>query len=469
MRRSAAPVPASLADVKPTSYWLDSPLRPEPLAALVGATTADLAVVGGGYTGLWTALLAKEADPSLDVLLLEGREVGWAASGRNGGFVSASLTHGYANGAERFPAEMPRLLALGEENLDAIEATVARYGIACDFRRTGELAVATQPWQVERLQEAAAEQQAAGLKVEFLGRDEVQAEVASPTYLGGLHEAGSCAIVDPARLAWGLKQACLSIGVRFAEGTPVTGLTGESGVMRLTTPCGSVRAAQVALGTNAFPSLVRRARPYVVPVYDYALMTEPLSAAQRAAIGWRREQGIGDSSNLFHYYRLTEDGRILWGGYDAIYHYGSRIAAELDQRPETFAALATHFFATFPQLEGLRFTHAWGGVIDTCSRFSAFWGRAYGGRVAYVAGYTGLGVAATRFGAEVMLDLLSGRPTERTALTMVRTKPMPFPPEPVRWAAIEATRRSVARADAQSGRRNLWLRTLDHLGLGFDS
>jgi glycine/D-amino acid oxidase-like deaminating enzyme len=230
-----------------------------------------------------------------------------------------------------------------------------------------------------------------------------------------------------------------------------------------------VRARHALLATSAFPPLVRAIRRYVVAVYDYVLVTEPLSPAQRDAIGWRARQGISDMGNLFHYYRQTHDDRILWGGYDAIYDFGGRVTPERDQRPATFALLAEHFFATFPQLEGLRFTHRWGGAIDTCSRFSALWGRALGGRAAYVVGFTGLGVGASRFAARVGLELLDGLDTERTGLEMVRRRPLPFPPEPARWAAIELTRRALARSDANAGRRGPWLRVLDRLGLGFDS
>jgi glycine/D-amino acid oxidase-like deaminating enzyme len=277
-------------------------------------------------------------------------------------------------------------------------------------------------------------------------------------------------MVDPARLAWGLRRACLQTGVRIYEHTPVRSITaaGRTGLV-LATPYGSVRARQVALGTGAYRPLLRRLRNYLIPVYDYVLMTEPLSAAQLASIGWQHRQGVGDSGNQFHYYRLTRDNRILWGGYDAVYYNGGRISHEQDQRPETFAKLATHFFQTFPQLEGLSFTHTWGGVIDTCSRFCAFFGTAHGGRLAYAAGYTGLGVGATRFGANVILDLLSGEETERTRLSMVRSKPVPFPPEPARSAVIQLTRASLARADRNEGRRDPWLRLLDRLGLGYDS
>ena len=173
--------------------------------------------------------------------------------------------------------------------------------------------------------------------------------------------------------------------------------------------------------------------------------------------------------NQFHYYRLTQDNRILWGGYDAIYHFGHHVRMAYDQRPATFVKLAEHFFTTFPQLEGIGFSHRWGGAIDTCSRFCAFFGTAHHGRVAYALGYTGLGVGASRFGARVMLDLLTGERTELTELELVRSKPIPFPPEPFAYLGVQATRWSLAQADRQSGRRNLWLRALDAAGLGYDS
>ncbi|MCI4064384.1 FAD-binding oxidoreductase [Micromonospora sp. R77] len=465
----------ALADAAPVPYWLDRPERPDPLPPLTGAADADLLVIGGGYAGLWTALLAKEADPGRDVLLVEAGTCGWAASGRNGGFCAASLTHGLANGVDRFPGEIAELERLGRENLDGIAATIAEHGIDCDFERTGELAVAVEPYQLAGLAEDTELARRYGHDVRLLDRDEVRAEVASPTYLGGMWDADRVAMLDPAKLAWGLRRACLESGVRIHEHTRVTGLRRDGAALRVTTAGGAdavpggVRARQVALATNAFPPLLRRLRAWLVPVYDYALMTEPLTPAQRDAIGWRNRQGLADTGNQFHYYRITGDGRILFGGYDAVYHYGNRTAPELEQRPATFTALAAHFFTTFPQLDGLRFSHRWGGVIDTCTRFCPFFGTAYDGRLAYTAGFTGLGVGATRFGARVMLDLLGGEQTPLTRLDLVRSKPLPFPPEPFRATGINLTRWSLARADAHEGRRNLWLRTLDRLGLGFDS
>lgn len=462
----------ALAGASPVPFWLDQPSAPEAVPPLAGRARTELAVVGGGFTGLWTALLAKERDPGRRVVLLEGRRVAWAATGRNGGFCAASLTHGLANGLERFPGELPVLHRLGLENLGQIEAAVGRYGIDCDFTRSGELAVATSRWQLDGLREAWHMAREAGVDGDsvLLDADQVRALVASPTYAGGLWDRAGCAIVDPARLAWGLRRACLEAGVEIFEHSPVTSLGGErGGPVELVTPGGRVVADHVALAAGAFAPLLRRLRHYLVPVYDYVLVTEPLTGAQLASVGWADRQGIGDSGNQFHYYRLTADNRILWGGYDAVYYYGGRVAAALDQRPATFSVLAEHFFETFPQLEGMRFSHKWGGVIDTCTRFCAFFGTARRGRLAYAAGYTGLGVGASRFGANVVLDLLGGRPTELTDLEMVRSRPLPFPPEPARSAGIQLTRWSIARADANNGHRNLWLRALDRAGLGFDS
>jgi glycine/D-amino acid oxidase-like deaminating enzyme len=456
-----------LRDAAPRAFWLDHPDAPPTRPPLDGSAEADLVVVGGGLTGLWTALQAAEEGKR--VVLLEGERIAFGASGRNGGFCAASLTHGIANGLARWPGEMETLERLARENLDGIRATVTRNAIECGWQDRGVIDVATEPHQLEWLAQQAAQLRRFGWDAELLDAAALRAQVDSPTYLGGVWSRDSAALVDPARLCWGLARAAEEAGAVVHESSPVIALRPEGAGVRADTAGGSVRSRHALLATSAFPPLVRAIRRYVVPVYDYVLVTEPLSEAQHHAIGWRGRQGISDMANRFHYYRQTDDGRIVWGGYDAIYDFGGRVAPERDQRPETFELLAEHFFATFPQLEGLRFTHRWGGAIDTCSRFSALWGRALGGRAAYVVGFTGLGVGASRFGARVALDLLDGRDTERTRLEMVRRRPLPFPPEPARWAGIQLTQRALARADERAGRRGPWLRTLDRLGLGFDS
>lgn len=459
---------AALRSADPAVLWLDSVLRPEPTPAALSAR-ADLVVVGGGFTGLWAAVQAKEDDPSRSVVLIESGRIADQATGRNGGFCSSSLTHGIENGVARFPKEMERIERIAADNFAGIESAIERYGIDCDWRLAGGLSVATAPWLVDSLAEAAELAERYGHEVEVLDREATRARIASPTYEGGLLQRTGEALVDPARLAWGLADAARALGVEIHENTPMTGLDRAGAGVDVRTERGAIRAGAVVLGTNAFRSPVRAINRRVAAVYDYVLATEPLSSSQLASIGWSGREGVSDVTNQFHYYRMTADDRIVWGGYDAVYHYGSRIDPSLDQREATHTLLAQHFFETFPQLDGLSFTHRWGGVIDTCTRFSATFGTSFDGRVAYAVGYTGLGVGATRFGARVCLDLLFDPGSELLSLDMIRKKAIPFPPEPVRWAGIELTRRAIARADANQGRRGPWLRLLDRLGLGFDS
>ncbi len=294
-------------------------------------------------------------------------------------------------------------------------------------------------------------------------------EIASPTYLAGRWDRRSTAMVHPAKLAAELARVITGLGVVVHERTAVRRIDDAEVGVEVVTDRGTVRAPRVALATNAFPSLLKRNRLMTVPVYDYVLMSEPLSAAQLSEIGWQHRQGVSDLANQFHYYRLSADNRILFGGYDAIYHAGRKVRPEYEDRRSSFEKLASHFATTFPQLEGVGFTHRWSGPIDASTRFCAFYGLARRGRVAYAAGFTGLGVGAARFAADVMLDRLGGHETERTSLAMVDDRPWPFPPEPLASIGIQVTRWSLDRADHREGRRNLLLKGLDALGLGFDS
>ncbi len=456
--------------MQPQLYWLDSdPLEPDTHPTLIGEVTADLCIVGAGYTGLWTALLAKEKNPERNVIIIEQLETGSGASGRNGGFCSYSLTHGFMNGYLRFKDEMAVIERLGRENLVGIEETIKKYGIDCQFELTGEIRVANEEWQMEDIIEEANLRNSFGDNVEILTQEEIQSRVNSPLSVGGLWDPDGTALVDPARLVWGLEQACITNGVKIYENTSAQWLERTSKGIIVHTPYGTVHAQKVALATNVFKSLVKRANKYVVPVYDFQLVTEPLTPAQMKSIGWKDREGLSEAGNQFHYYRLTKDNEILWGGYDAIYNFRGKVRHEYESSAETYAHLAQAFLETFPQLKGIKFTHGWGGAIDTCSRFSQFWGKAYRGRVAYVMGFTGLGVGASRFGAQVMLDLLDGEENERTQLRMVRKKPLPFPPEPFKFIFIRLTQWSINKSDENQGKRNIWLKLLDRLGLGFDS
>lgn len=459
---------AAFADAEARPYWPETLAGREPHLPLEQVIQCDLCIVGGGYTGLWAALHAKQQAPGREVVLLEGIRCGAGASSRNGGFMQYSLTHGVDNGLVRFPHEIETIERLGTENFDALHADLERYGIDAEYELTGEIDVAVSEGDVGYMNELAELLRHHGQQAEVLDREQIQAEIHSPLYLGAVWQRSGAALVNPAKLADGLRLAALKAGVKIFEHSRVRKLEPTRYGMTAITDAGLVHAAKVLLGTSAYDPLVRSARRYIAPVYDYAMVTEPLSAQQLDSIGWKRRQGLGDTEGRFHYYRLTADNRILWGGYDAVYRYGGPVGPQLDDDVNTFARLSRNFFTTFPQLEGLRFTHRWGGAIDTCSRFSVFFGRAYSGRVAYALGYTGLGVGATRFGGRTALDLLDRRQTEATALEMVRRRPVPFPPEPLRSAVIQITRNRIAAAD-RNGRRGLWLRTLDRLGLGFDS
>ncbi len=468
-----ASVPTS-NDPAPISYWLRDPApadTADPPLAPGEHRAVDVAIVGGGFTGLWTAIALTDTDPILRVAVLEAETVAYGASGRNGGFCEASLTHGLANGIKHFPDELERLEAEGVDNLAGLIAFTREHGIDCDLEETGTLALADQPYQAEEFLAWVDEAAEYGEQLEFLDRDAARAEVHSPLWHAGLYRPpGRDILVDPAKLCRGMARVARERGVAVHEHTRVTSLERRAGGVRLTTSGGAtVLARQVVVATSAYSAWLRRLGSLFVPVYDYAIVSEPLSPTQRNAIGWARRQGLSDANNQFHYFRLTSDDRILWGGYDAIHHFGSRVAPELDRRPQTFAKLAAQFFRAFPQLDGLDFPYRWGGAIDTTSRFTVTFGQTMGGRVTYALGYTGLGVGASRWAGGVVRDFLLRPNEDRLRLRIVHSPPVPFPPEPLRSVAVDTVRHELDRADRNEGRRGVILQTLDALGIGFDS
>lgn len=460
LRHDRALLERSLRDASPTPFWLDHPDRPAPRPALQGDNTADLLVVGGGFCGLWTALIAKQRHPERRVILLEQQRIGWAASGRNGGFCESSLTHGEENGRLHFPDELDTIHRLADQNFSELQRTIEEFNIDAEWHNSGIMVVATEPHQVAGL--------LAEPDAEVLDMSTPHGHGASPVYRAGVFKHKGYSYVHPAKLTWGLARAAEELGVEIFENTEVTELVDAADGVTAHTAEGRVHAKQAALATNVFPSLLRRLRLFTVPIYDYALVTEPLSDEQLAAIGWTHHNGITDSGREFHYYRKTSDNRILFGGFDAVYHRGRKVTASQDQRPETFLLLADHFYTTFPHLRDVKFTHAWGGAIDMSTQLTAFHGVTRNGNIAYSAGYTGLGVGATRFGAQVMLDLLEGRDTERTRLKMARRLPIPIPPEPLAFPLIRIVRKAVERSD-RTGKDGLLLKLMSVFKVGFDS
>ena len=460
----------ALKNAKKAVFWTDRPEAPEPNPPLTGEITADLVIVGGGFSGLWAALQAAEETPGRKIVIIEAKNVGFGASTRNGGFCESSLTHGLINGLTHWHDEIETINRLAVENIKGIVDTAKRYQIDADFEFNGVLNMATAEWQLEELKDNEILYKEYGEEVTFLDQEAARKELNSPTYLGGLWIHDDTIMIDPAKLTWGLKRACEKLGVTIYENSRVDDVEEHGESLHLITEKGKAIAPKVLLATNAWAAPIKDIKKYIIPVYDHVLMTRPLTDEELKSIGWEHRQGASDSSNQFHYYRLTKDNRILWGGWDANYYKGSGIGPEYEERQESFELLSNHFFESFPQLEGqVTFTHRWAGPIGTTSQFSATFGKKFNGKLVWVGGHTGLGVGASRFGARAALDLLDNKDNEITRLKMVQKKPVPFPPEPLRNMLIQYTKRRIAHSDANDGRRGLWLKTLDSLGLGFDS
>jgi glycine/D-amino acid oxidase-like deaminating enzyme len=430
-------------------YWLERgsrSLRP----TLVGHHEADVAVIGGGFTGLWTAYHLLESDPSMRVAVLEREDIGFGASGRNGGFAMTLLDMSLAHLRRNQGDDAARAAhAAVAASVDEIAAFTEQHGIDCELVRGGLLVVATNRGQLERVEADAAAADALGLTdVRILSRAEVRAEVDSPAYLGGLTEE-HCAVLDPARLTWGLADVVEGMGATVAEVTDVTGIHEFGDRVRVETSGGQVVADQVVLATNAWARETPWFRRKVVPLFTYIVLTEPISDEQWASVGWARRQGIEDKRNYVHYYRRTADGRILWGGSDGVVHAGGRIQPSYDRNPRVLRRLQQTFRRTFPQLADVRFTHHWGGPVGITPDFLPLFGTLLGGRLHYGLGYNGHGVAPSHTGGKILRDKVLGRTTDHTALCFVDHREAAFPPEPLRWISAELTRQTLLRQDRQ--------------------
>ncbi|HSS45313.1 MAG TPA: FAD-binding oxidoreductase, partial [Thermoanaerobaculia bacterium] len=332
-----------------------------------------------------------------------------------------------------------------------------------------QLTMALTPGQAEGL--AAAVEFARKLGVtdwRFLSAEEARAEIHSPLYLGALL-APAGGTIHPLKLLDGLRREALRLGVRIFERTRVLGFDFRRGEVVVRAEAGNVAARKVVLATNAYTHyLLPRLSARFLPLYDYVLVSEPLTAAQRESIGWEKRRGVTDARTFFNYYRLTSDGRILWGTSEAVYFSGNRVDQACDHSPAHYEALRESFLRHFPQLSGLQFPYAWGGPICSTTRLTPFFGRAARGRLFYGLGYTGHGLGSTRLAGKILAHLVLDRGSPLLRLAMVQRKPFPYPPEPLRTLAVAAVTRALRRVDA-GGRPSLLLRTLEALGIGFSS
>lgn len=427
------------------SYWLGAtPYEESP--PLEGDRSVDVAVVGGGFTGLATAHFLKELEPSLDVAVLESEVVGFGASGRNGGFSMTlfGLTLGVTARmfGKRRAAAAHRYM---EEAVETLERMVGELGIDSDYERPGFLRVATSPAYVKRIQEEIELAHELGLEgIEWIDADAVRAEVDSHTYLGAWSEP-RCGLINPAKQARGLKAAVERQGVTVFERTPVERIDRARDGFTLHSGRNRVRAGRVVLATNAYSHLVPRLRRRQVPAFTHIVLTEPLSDEQLAEIGWRNRQGIETARNMVHYYRLTADNRLLMGGRDVSLTYGTDM--ERDHHPPTFAGLEDDVRTTFPQLRDVRFTHRWGGPVSIPVQMVPALGRLGDPRMVYSLGCMGHGVSLTHLNGRTLAELLLERETERTDTWFVDRRVIPWPPEPLRFAASFAVRGGLRLQD----------------------
>ncbi len=458
--------PKSQSSLRFVNFWKENYGPTNQIPRLTSSITCDLLIIGGGYFGLWSAIIAKTKAPELKVVLCEAGVIGDGASGKNGGFLQYSLTHGIEQGVDRFSDELSELETLGRQNFSEIATFIREHNLKVDFEETGAIDIAKR--NDPNLANRASTLRANGIDAEYLSADQVQDHIKITGYCDGILMPNFSALVDPFKLTQELKLIALNLGVAIFESTPVLEIKDENVTLSVTTPNGKITSKRAIVATNVNTELIPSLKRYIAPVYDYALMTEPLSNDQFAATNWSGREGLSDIANQFHYFRLTREDRILWGGFDAIYHFKNSMSRDFEVRNETFDRLTQNFTKAFPCLEDVRFTHGWGGAIDTCTRFAPFFGKSHGDKVSYASGFTGLGVAATRFCAKVAFAMHYEQDWQVLESRYVNEKPLPMPPEPLRYLAIEKTKRSLAKED-ETGRADLWLRTTRRMKFGFAS
>ena len=455
--------------IEETCFWLARLPRRQP-RTLDASVDTDVAVVGGGLTGLWTALFLKELEPARDVTVVEQGIVACGASGRNAGMLAETIDHTHGLAIRHFGREeAARLAVLGEQNVRELTAFLRDHEIRCDWEPTGRLMVALTEAHLEEARRTLEDARSLGVETHrLLGREELQAQVRSPLYLGGLEVRGG-GILDPARFTDGLRAAAERLGVRVLERTRVEAVEPDGAGVRLRVGDRRVRARRAVLATSAYThQLLPGTRHRFVPLYDYILVSEPLTPAQWEEIGWRGRQGITDGRTFFNYYRPTPDGRVLWGTSEAAYHRGNLVDPSCDHSPRHYQALRDSWRRTFPQLAGLEWPWGWGGPICSTTRLTPYFGKAHGGRVCYGLGYTGHGLGSTRLAGKILAHLALDRAGDLLSLALVRKPPFPYPPEPLRGWAIAAVTGALRRVDAGE-RPALLLRVLERLGIGFSS
>ena len=429
------------------SFWWQQLGMPGVRAGLTGPLDVDVAIVGAGYTGLWTAYYLKKAQPDLRIVLLESRFAGFGASGRNGGWLTHEITGGRARYAEAHgrQATIDHQRALNQ-TVDEVIAVAAAEGIDADIVKGGELNVAYTPAQQARLLETAREDaEWPGVDVELLSAADSAARINVAGTLGGIWHP-HCARIHPAKLVRGLADAVERAGVPIYEGTTVTEIRPGVAV----TDHGTVRATHVLRTTEGFTANLRSEHRTWLPMNSSMIVTEPLSAAAWDEIGWAGRETLGDFAHVYMYAQRTADDRIAFGGRGVPYRYGSKVDTDGATQQAAIDSLTALLRRFFPAAASAGIDHAWAGVLGVPRDWSATVGLDPASGLGWAGGYVGTGVTATNLAGRTLCDLVLGRDTDLTRLPWSGHRSRRWEPEPLRWLAVQgiyALYRTADRAE----------------------
>lgn len=443
-----------MKDYTTYSYWLATcgdDLTPRP--ALRGSTDVDVAILGAGYTGLWTAYYLLEHDPSLKVAVLEAEIAGFGASGRNGAWCTSGFPLGLSSLASRYGRDAA--LAVQRAMWDAVDEVGARAeseGIDIDWRKGGGLRLARGRHQLPAIESSWATYEAFGITdhYELLDRRQTAERINVTDALGSIYTPHT-ATIHPGKLVRGLARAVEKRGATIYEQTRVTDFT-TGAWPALHTETGHVRARTIVLAGEAYMSQLPKTRRDVLPAYSLITLTEPISDADWRQIGWKAHECVSSVAYQVNYLSRTTDGRIMFGGRGAPYHFGSAIRDEYDRHDPTHRMLQDNVREWFPALKDIQFTHSWGGALG--------WSRDYMPTMRYdprenlaVAGaYTGTGVATANLSGRVLADQILDRDTDLTRLPMASHKPRRWESEPFRYIGVRTVQRGFARLDEKAER-----------------
>ena len=425
-------------DHRDKSFWLATYGEYLPNPSLIGNLKVDIAIIGGGFTGLSAAYNLRKDDPGLSVVVLEAEVVGFGASGRNGGFsmtlfgLEPAVTKAIF-GHQR-TVEAHRYM---ERAVEYVDQLIREHGLQSDYWFPGFLRAATTPGYVKRIQHDLEILTSMGITgISWIEADQIKKEVNSPRFLGGWWEPRS-GLLNPAKQVRELKRLAMQSGASVYENTPVSEIQRGSD-FSLTTPNGKITAKKIIFATNAYSHLFHQLKRKQVPVFTHMVVTEPLSRAQLEAIGWKNRQGLEDARNLVHYFRLTSDNRITMGGSDVSLAYGGDMDRDLNSR--TFINLEQDIIWLFPHLKGIQITHRWGGPVSVPLDMAPAIGYLGDERAIYSLGCVGHGVSMTHLNGRTLADLALERKTDLTDVWFVNRHMIPWPPEPLRMAASQAIR-----------------------------